>query len=160
MNNVSLGKRVKHFREHFGLNQGQLSEEIGLVQSVISKIESDKHEPSIRFLNAMMLRFGANPEWITTGEGEMFISPEDYIARGIELLGAKTMSEGFLTALQDRRFAEFQAYLSMDKVKQEQSDGVFQELLQLVSRVWRQGDERTRRMLAQLVKVVAENEGE
>lgn len=62
MENKSLGKRVKQFREHFGLNQGQFSEEIGLAQSVISAMEKDKQEPYIRFLNAMMLRFGANPE--------------------------------------------------------------------------------------------------
>jgi transcriptional regulator with XRE-family HTH domain len=160
MRNESLGERVRILREYFKLNQGQLSEEIGLVQSVISEVEKGKKEPSIRFLNAMALRFAVNQDWIMTGEGEMFISPEDYITRGIELLGAKTMSEGFLTALHEQRFAEFQAYLLMDKFKQEQSDGVFQELLQLVSRVWRQGDERTRKMLVQLVKVVAENEGE
>jgi transcriptional regulator with XRE-family HTH domain len=152
MKNESLGKRVKNFREHFGLNQGQLSEEIGLAQSVISEIESDKRDPSTRFLNAMMLRFAANPEWIITGEGGMFTSPEDYIAKGIELLGPKTMSEGFLTVLKDHRFAEFQAYLSMDKFKQELKDEGLQELLQQVSQVWQQGDERIRGTMEQFVK--------
>jgi hypothetical protein len=82
----------------------------------------------------------------------MFISPEEYISRGIELLGAKIMSDGFLTVLQDQRFAEFQACLSMDKFKQEQNDDKLQELLQMVSRVWHQGDERTHGTMEQFVK--------
>lgn len=158
MNNESLGKRVKIFRERFKLNQGQLSEEIGLVQSVISKIERDKHEPSIRFLNAMMLRFAANPEWIMKGEGGMFLAPEEYISRGIELLGAGTMSEGFLKVLKDSRFAEFQSFLSMDKLNPEQGNEELGEFLRQAAEVWYQGDERIRRALRLFVKGYLENE--
>jgi hypothetical protein len=103
-----------------------------------------------------MLRFAANSEWIITGDGGMFISPEDYIARGIELLGSKTISEGFLSVLKDHRFAEFQAYLSMDKFQQEQNDEELQELLQLVSLIWQHSDKRNRRFLEQLVRAFPE----
>ncbi|HBF39924.1 MAG TPA: hypothetical protein DDW50_21795 [Firmicutes bacterium] len=148
----SAGKRVRHLREHFGLNQSQVSEEIGLAQSVISAIEKDKHEPSIRFLNAMMLRFGANPEWIMTGEGEMFIAPEEYIARGIELLGPALMSQGFANVLKDSRFTEFQSFLDMDKLNLESVNDELEEFLQQAAEVWYQGDGRIRRALSQFVK--------
>jgi transcriptional regulator with XRE-family HTH domain len=154
-----LGENLKKLRERAGFTVRQLSEQSGVSKSVISEIESDKYEPSIRFINAMMLRFGANPEWIMTGEGGMFISPEDYIAKGIELLGPETMSKGFLTVLKDRQFAEFQPFLSMDKFKREQHDDELQELLQQVSRVWQQGDERTRWTMEQFVKAFIEGEG-
>ncbi len=152
MNNISLGKRVKFFRERFGLNQGQLSEEIGLVQSVISKIEQDKHEPSIRFLNAMMLRFGANPDWLMTGEGEMFITAEEYIARGMELLGPASMSRGFANVLKDSRFTEFQSFLDTDKFNSQGGEDELGGFLQQAARVWREGDGRIRRALSRFVK--------
>ena len=152
MENKSLGKRVKQFREHFGLNQGQFSEEIGLAQSVISAMEKDKQEPSIRFFNAMMLRFGANPEWIMTGEGEMFITAEEYIARGMELLGPASMSRGFANVLRDSRFTEFQSFLDTDKFNPECGDDKLGEFLQQAARVWRQGDGRIRRALSRFVK--------
>jgi Helix-turn-helix. len=149
----SIGKRIEYFSKHIGLNQSQLGEEIGFVPSVISRLERDKTEPSARFYNAMMLCFGANPEWIKTGEGDMFISPEDYISRGIELLGAETMSKGFLNALKNQRFAEFQTFLSMDKFRQELKDDELHELLQLVSQVWQKSDKRNRKFLEDLVRV-------
>ena len=152
MENESLGGRVIRIREYFKLNQGQLSEEIGLAQSVVSDVENGKHEPSIRFLNAMMLRFGANPEWIIKGESGMFIAPEEYIAKGIELLGAGTMSEGFLKVLKDSRFAGFQSFFSMDKLNPEQGNEELREFLRQAAEVWHQGDERIRRALRLFVK--------
>jgi transcriptional regulator with XRE-family HTH domain len=148
----SIGERIILLREQFGINQGQLSEEVGMDQSLVSKMERNKHEPSTRFLNAMMLRFAANPEWIMTGEGGMFIAPEEYIARGIELLGANIMCQGFLNVLKDSRFTEFQSFISTDKLNHEYSNEELQEFLQRTAEVWYQGDERIRRALGQFVK--------
>lgn len=151
MHNDLIGKRIKQFREHFGLNQGRLSEEVGLDQSVVSRIERGKQEPSIRFLNAMMLRYAANPEWIKTGDGGMFVSPEEYIAKGIKLLGSKTMSEGFLSVLKDSQFTEFQSFMKMENVTEGKIDDELQVLLQQVMQLWSQGDERTKQMLVHFV---------
>jgi hypothetical protein len=125
-------------------------------QGIVSKIERNKREPSTRFLNAMMLRYAANPEWIKNGEGGMFISPEDYIARGIELLGSKTISEGFLSVLKDSRFAEFQSFINMRDVTEGKIDNQLQVLLQQVMQLWSQGDEQTRRMMVQFMRVFAD----
>ena len=154
----SIGERIKQLREHFGLNQGELSEEVGMDQSNVSRIERNKLEPSTRFLNAMMLRFAANPEWIKTGDGEMFISSTEYIARGIELLGATKMSGGILDVLKDPRFAELQSFITMDNLFQGELVNELQELLQQVSKLWRQGDERTRKTLVQFVSAFPEVE--
>ncbi len=91
-------------------------------QGLVSKFEKNKREPSKGFLNAMMLRFGANPEWLMTGEGEMFITSEEYIARGMELLGPASMSRGFANVLKESRFTEFQSFLDADKFDPERGE--------------------------------------
>ncbi len=148
----SIGERIVLIRQQFEINQGQLSEEIGMNQGLVSKFEKNKREPSKGFLNAMMLRFGANPEWIMTGEGEMFITAEEYIARGIELLGPASMSRGFANVFRDSRFTEFQSFLDTDKFNPERGDDKLGEFLQQAAQVWRQGDGRIRRALSRFVK--------
>ncbi len=148
----SIGERIVLIRQQFEINQGQLSEEIGMNQGLVSKFEKNKREPSKGFLNAMMLRFGANPEWIMTGEGEMFITAEEYIARGMQLLGPASMSRGFANVLKDSRFTEFQSFLDTDKFNPERGDDELGEFLQQAAQVWRQGDGRIRKALSRFVK--------
>ena len=155
----SIGERIILIRKQFEINQGQLSEEVGMDQSIVSKFEKNKREPSKRFLNAMMLRFAVNPDWIMTGENEMFMAPEEYIAKGIELLGATTMSNGFLKVLKEPRFAEFQSFLSLDKLNQASDNVELQEFLRQAAEVWHQGDERIREALRLFMKGYLENGG-
>ena len=150
MTNNNIGERVRKFRDLLGLSQEEFGDAIGMSHGQVSKVELSRSQPSDRFLNAMMLRFGTNPDWILTGEGEMYIAPKDYIDKGIGLFGAEKMSEGFLTALKDPHFAEFQAFLSMDRINQE-LDVELQDLLQRAAKLWQQGDERTKQMLVHFV---------
>jgi transcriptional regulator with XRE-family HTH domain len=152
----SIGERVIFAREHFGLNQGELSEEVGMAQSGVSRIEANIREPSPRFLNALMVRFAVSPDWIMTGEGSMLIPSEEYIAKGIELLGAKEMGEGFLKLLQDPRFPEFRSCIALDDVTREFVSDELRDLLQRVIRLWGRGDETINRTLAQVVKTLSE----
>ena len=157
MHNDSIGKRVKYFRENIGLNQEQLSVEIGWDQSAISRIEGNKQEISSRFLNAMMLRFGVNSDWIMTGEGEMYIAPEEFIANGIRFLGEQKYGEGLARIFKDPQFGKLREAVAVEDIQESLSDEL-RDLLQRVSKVWKRGDEKDRRTLVQLVKAVGENE--
>jgi len=151
MNNNHPGKRIIQFREHFGLKQGELSEAIGMVQSNVSKIESGKLGLSNTILYYMMAYYAVNPDWVKTGQGEMFISSEEYLSKGIALLGAKKISEGLVEILKDPQFQEFHSYIAIDNSIKENLSDELKEFLQLVSKLWHQGDERTRRTLVQLI---------
>lgn len=159
MRKKEVGDRIRQIRNHFNLTQKKFSRAIGMSQGHYSKIESGAQEPSKTLILAMMARFAANPIWIKTGKGEMLVSTEQVISKGITLLGAKQLSEDLANALKDPRLAEFQAFITMDKLRKEQNDGELQQLLQQVAKLWHQGDERTRKILAQLVKAVGEDEG-
>ena len=152
----SIGARVVYARKQFGLNQGELSEEVGMDQSNVSRIERDIIEPSTRFLNALMVRFAVSPDWIRTGEGSMLIPSEEYIAKGIELLGAKEMGAGFLKLLKDPKFVEFQSHIGLNDVARETVSDELREVLQRLIRLWGRGDETINRTLAQVVKTLSE----
>jgi transcriptional regulator with XRE-family HTH domain len=160
MQNNCIGNRVIQVRNHFGLKQGELSEEIGMDQGNVSKVERNLLEPSNRFLNALMLRFAVNPDWIKTGQGNMLIAPEEYIAKGITLLGSRKMSEGFLSILKDPRYSDFQSYIAMDDVIKENISDDLKGLLQQVITLWQRGDETINRTLVQFVGAFPENSEE
>jgi transcriptional regulator with XRE-family HTH domain len=156
MNENNPRERIIQFRNFFGQTQEEFSKEIGMSQPNISKIESGLVDVSDILLYALMGRFAANPEWFKTGEGEMFLSPKEYLFKGLALLGVKKISEGFIEILKDPQFSEFHSYIAVNNtIKENLSDDLTETLLQ-VSKLWQHGDERTRRTLVQLVKALPE----
>lgn len=147
MRHLHPGERIIQFRKHLELSQEAFADEIGVSRSNISKIESDKLGLSNAVLNAMKLRFAVNPEWIRTGEGEMLIAPEEYIAKGIALLGARRFHEGLAKVLQNPQFAEFQSAAAFGEFVKEHADGELAGYLQYILDFWHQGDERKRHWL-------------
>jgi Predicted transcriptional regulators len=151
-NNLSSGDRVKHLRKYLGLTQEAFGEALGMTHGNVSKIEKNEVSLSNAFLNAIKRRFACNPDWITTGEGEMFISPDEFITIGIRYLGVKEYGEGLLKILKDPEFVELYSLIATDNVIKENVSNELKELLQRVIQVWQQGDERTRGTLEQFVK--------
>ncbi len=145
MDNGSIGQRVIRLREYFGIKkQGTLSEEIRMSQANVSRVEGNVQVPSNAFLHALKERFAANPHWIMTGEGEMFISPEEFISNGIELLGAKKIGEGFLKLLNDPQYKELQSVMAVGEMTKGNIDPKLAAYLQYILDKWHQGDESVR----------------
>ena len=145
MENDSIGQRVIRLRLHFGIKkQGILSAEIRMSQANVSRVEGDIQPPSNAVLNALKERFAANPHWILTGEGEMFISPEEYITKGIELLGARKIGEGFLKLLNNPKYKEIQSVIAVGEMAKGSIDPKLVAYLQYILDKWHQGDETVR----------------
>jgi transcriptional regulator with XRE-family HTH domain len=156
-----IGRRVKQVREYFHLTRKQFIQIIKVDLSTVSRIETGKQGPSEVFLDALLARFLINPDWVKSGEGEMFITSQEHIANGIKFLGVQKYGQGLVKILDDQQFAELQSFVAMNKFKKENFNDDLQELLQQVLNLWQQGDERTRKTLVQLVKAlpgVGENE--
>jgi transcriptional regulator with XRE-family HTH domain len=151
-NNLTSGQRVKQLRKHLRLTQETFGEAIGMSHGNVSKIEKNEISITNAVLNAIKRRFAGNPDWITTGEGEMFISREEFIAIGIRYLGVKEYGKGLLKILKDPEFIELQSLIITDNVIKENFSDDLKEILQQVSQVWHQGDERTHGTIEQFVK--------
>lgn len=155
MENGSIGQRVIQLREYFGLKQGELSKELNMSQANISRIEADLMEPSEAFLNALILRYSINSEWIMTGKGEMLIPPEEYIIKGINKYGVKTFGEGLAQVFKDQQFVELFSFVSVDE---KNTDTINEELISFLRYfldLWQYGDKQKKNwILCQLKRTL------
>jgi phage repressor protein C with HTH and peptisase S24 domain len=70
-----IGERIRRVRKALNLNQTEFSGLIGTGQDQVSRWEKNLHVPSDLFLEKMAREFSINPDWLETGEGEMFVDP-------------------------------------------------------------------------------------
>jgi len=67
----TVAKRIKLLRKLKKLNQNDFANIIGISQTHISKIESEKDYPSDKLLRLISEEFGISYEWLKNGKGEM-----------------------------------------------------------------------------------------
>lgn len=151
-----IGKRIQQFRKKLGLNQGEFSREIEISQTTVSRVESGEKKPSKAFLNAMMVRYAVNPDWILTGKGAMLSSAEDYIIKGIELFGEKEMSVGLAKVLDNPRYAKFHMLLKAHDLVEDEIDDELAAYLVYIIKNWREGEREQHWVMRQLEMVFRE----
>lgn len=66
----SLGSRIREIRKRAGLNQKGFAAEVGIKQSYLSEIETNKKTPSEMLVKTICYRWGYNPDWILKGDGD------------------------------------------------------------------------------------------
>lgn len=66
-------KRLRKLREIQKLTQSQFGEKIGLKGSQIRDMELGKVKVDPLISKILQFTIGANPEWLLTGEGEVFL---------------------------------------------------------------------------------------
>ncbi|NLY90467.1 MAG: helix-turn-helix transcriptional regulator [Firmicutes bacterium] len=154
-----IGKRIQQFREKLGLNQGEFSREIKISQTTVSRVESGEKKPSKAFLNAMMVRYAVNPNWILTGEGAMFTRAEDYILKGLELFGEKEMSVALTKILKNPQFAKFRLLLEAGELVSDDIDEELAAYLLYIIKNWREGERKQHWVMGQLEMAFREVKG-
>ncbi len=70
-----MGTRVKEMRKTLGMKQDELSRILGIGKSALSMIETGRAALSERNKNILIQELNLNPQWIESGEGEIFNSP-------------------------------------------------------------------------------------
>lgn len=66
---MNIGDRIKKVRKINQLNQSQFAHILGISQTHISKIESNKDIPSDKILRTIEIEFNINFEWLKYGTG-------------------------------------------------------------------------------------------
>jgi transcriptional regulator with XRE-family HTH domain len=139
-----IGNRVQQVREYFDLTRKQFIQIIKVDLSTISRIEAGKQGPSEVFLDALLARFLINPDWVKTGDGEMFITPEEHIINGIKFLGVQRYGEGLAKILKDQQFVELQSVVAVGEMAKDKLDPDLAAYFQSILNRWQQGDENIR----------------
>ena len=76
----TVGDRVRLMRKQLNLTQEQMAQRLGIGKAALSMIETGKASLSMRNKNIMVQDFNANPDWLDTGNGEMFNAKPDLTA--------------------------------------------------------------------------------
>lgn len=72
-----MNERVKLIRKGLGMTQEQLAQRLGIGKAALSMIETGKAGLSSRNRNILIQELNVNPDWLETGQGEMFNAEPD-----------------------------------------------------------------------------------
>ena len=69
--------RVKELRKSLGLTQEKFGERVGVKKNTISQIESGVNGVTDQLRLSVCREFNVNEDWLRTGEGSMFVEPDE-----------------------------------------------------------------------------------
>ena len=150
MKNLSIGERIILLRETLKLKQKRLAEEIGMSKTTIWRAETNESKPSKGLLRALLINYGANPNWILTGEGEMFVGSKEYIVSGLKLFGEQEMCEGLKKVLEDPEFAKFHALITAGNIVSSDIDEELAAYLRYILKNWHESERKRHWVMGQL----------
>ena len=75
-----MNERVKLIRKELGMTQEQLAQYLGIGKAALSMIETGKAGLSNRNRHILVQELNVNPDWLESGEGEMFNAEPDLTA--------------------------------------------------------------------------------
>lgn len=73
---MTTGERIKIVRKAQGLNQSDFAKEIAISTTSVCQLETGRYNISRSTKHLLCQRFHINPEWLDTGEGEMYTNAE------------------------------------------------------------------------------------
>ena len=69
--------RIKEARKSLGLTQDKFGERLGVGRSAISNIEAGSRGVTDQLRLSVCREFNVNEDWLRTGEGSMFVDPDE-----------------------------------------------------------------------------------
>jgi len=72
---ATIGDRLRTARENKDLDQSTLSSRVGVAVRTLQRWEKGQQVPDSNYLLRVARSIGVRPEWLLTGEGEMYPSP-------------------------------------------------------------------------------------
>lgn len=68
-----MNKRLRQLRKALGMNQEEMAAVLGIGQSTYSQFETGTYAIRPLYIDVLKGKYNVNPDWLTTGEGDMFI---------------------------------------------------------------------------------------
>ena len=105
----TVNERVRELRKFKGLTLEKFAEPLGVKKNAISRIETSKSNLTDQMFLAICREYNVNPDWLRSGEGEMFSEDEEeYLFRWVGRV-LKDKPESF-----KKRFLNFLSSLDDD----------------------------------------------
>jgi len=100
-NILYIGERILTIRKALNLTQEQFAKRLKLNKGTISNVEKNRQKVSGQLVRLICLEFVVSEDWLKTGEGEMFISPEEAIKNQMARFGKQAFVEAFKKILEE-----------------------------------------------------------
>lgn len=97
-----FGDRLRRIRKTLGLSQKKFGDCLGISQKHVSQIEKETREPSEQLIKHLCLHYFTSENWLKTGEGEMFISPQDALKSVKERFGEHVFQKVIIEMFYDK----------------------------------------------------------
>lgn len=88
---MGIETRVKEVRKHLDMTQTEFGDALGVSRDVINSYERGRVVPTQTFTELLCMKYGVDPIWLETGEGEMFRKPSE--VEKFAALAAKIQSD-------------------------------------------------------------------
>ena len=72
-----MNERIKQLRKALNLTQQEFADKIMVKRNTVATYEMGRSEPSDSAFSLICREFNVNPDWLRTGEGEMFVQLTD-----------------------------------------------------------------------------------
>ena len=69
---MTTGDRIKMVRKQQGMNQTEFAKEIAVSTTSVCQLETGRYNISRTTKHILCTRFHINPDWLETGEGDMY----------------------------------------------------------------------------------------
>ena len=83
---MNAGQRLKQLRQNLGLTQKDFAEKLGFKWYKVKDMETGKQKITYETAKLIEKNFSINPDWLLTGEGEMYKQTENRVQKARELL--------------------------------------------------------------------------
>lgn len=118
----TINERVKELRKIKKLTTEKFGNSLGVSRAAISNIENGNRRVTDQMFTSICREYGVNPDWLRTGEGEMFSGDqEEYLFRWVgRVLKDKPESFkkrylNFLSSLSDEDWEALERYFTKSK---------------------------------------------
>jgi transcriptional regulator with XRE-family HTH domain len=109
---MTIGQRLRAVRHESGMTQTEFAKQLRLSKNAISVMEQGHRNMSKRTIASVCERFGVSEKWLTTGDGEMRVDPEQHGRRHLAEICARRGITG-------KRRAFLEKYLLMSPQAQD-----------------------------------------
>lgn len=94
-----MNERIKELRKRLGLTLEKFGDRLGVGKTAINKLEKGENNVTDQMFKSICREFNVSEEWLRTGEGEMFLIPDDEDAALVSDLLENTDDDFYRTAL-------------------------------------------------------------
>lgn len=92
---MGTGELIRKLRKELKLTQEEFTSRLKISKGFLSNLEKGIRQPSDQLLRLIAYEFSSSENWLKTGKGEMFISPEDALKSLTARFGEQAVKKAY-----------------------------------------------------------------